>query len=198
MSYSSNLRFLCCLWLCLCAARSALGQDIRPEFPEDFTTTSAKPAATTTSIELPTTTARTTTEAGTTTTTEDERVPPTRTTTTTTTTTRTTELPTEPPTVTPPSYLPTPSTGYYYPPYNPPTRPHVPVYDCPEYEDNSSEELCYLKNQLEYSYYWIYGHSSKQQISCYRCCVSGHNRFAGCSKLHTGYCTISSYVYLIR
>lgn len=204
-----KLRLFCCLWLCLALCERGLCQDITPDFPEDFPT-STEPATTTTTTE-----AATTREAIKTTTTQAS-------TTTTAATTTTTEAHTKPPTTTPsywylPPRQPT-MRPFYYPTYAPPSSPPVPAYT-PAYHfpwdlDNSGEERCYLKNQVERSYFrWcchceyieqikaIYrlssniifpGSHSLPSVSCYRCCYYGYNRFAGCSKLHSGQCTPDS------
>lgn len=156
-----KLRFFCFLWLCLSFSERGLCQDITPELPEDFPTstesTTTTAAATTTTTEEATTREAiktTTTQAATTTTTEA--------------TTTTTEASSELPTTTPsnwylPPRQPTNRPFYYpYPPYDsptyaPPSSPPVPAYTS-AYNflwdlDNSGEERCYLKNQVERSYF---------------------------------------------
>ncbi|KAL7735628.1 hypothetical protein ACLKA6_002517 [Drosophila palustris] len=86
----------------------------------------------------------------------------------------------------------------YYPTFAPPTGPphFTPAYHWlwDLYED-SDEERCYLKDQVERTRYyrWNCGFTSSLPIiSCYRCCYYGNSRFAGCSKLHSGRCNAQS------
>lgn len=156
-----KLRFFCFLCLCLAFSERGLCQDITPELPEDFPT-STEPTTTTAAATTTTTEEATTREAMITTTTQAA------TTTTTEATTTTTEASTQLPTTTPsnwylPPRKPTMRPFYYpYPPYDsptyaPPSSPPVPAYT-PAYHflwdlDNSGEERCYLKNQVERSYF---------------------------------------------
>lgn len=166
MNSRRDLRFWCCLWLCLTLYGQVLCQDISPELPEDFTTSTAAAETATTTTAVPATTATTTSEAAPTTSTAASTL-------TTAEAAPTTTYP--PPAYTPPtyttpsSYLPTrqptlpPTTRpFYYPTYAPPSSPPVPAYT-PSYHwlwdlDNSGQQSCYLKDHVERSYYrWSCG-----------------------------------------
>ncbi|XP_064542983.1 uncharacterized protein LOC135431670 [Drosophila montana] len=186
-----KLQLLCLLWLMMHG--QVHGQDIEPEFPEDFPTTTTE--APTTTTEAPTTTTTTTTELPTTTpartTTEADTEAPTTTTTIPSTTSSTTEdveisLP-DLPTFAPPE-LP-PST-------RPPVAPHYPNF-FPWFWDvvQGMLQRCYLTEQEERTHYrWTCGYSSwLPTTTCYRCCYYGDSGFAGCSKLHSGRCSNINY-----
>ncbi|EDW61332.1 integumentary mucin C.1 [Drosophila virilis] len=179
MQAKIKLQLLCLLWLMM---RSQVhGQDIEPEFPEDFPTTTNEAATITTTkatTELPSmTTERTTTEADT---------EPSTTTTSTTTEDVQISLP-DLPTFAPPK-LP-PST-------KPPVAPHYPNF-FPWFWDLVQGVLqrCYLTEQEERTHYrWTCGYTSwLPTTTCYRCCYYGDSGFAGCSKLHSGRCNNINY-----
>ncbi|XP_046866096.1 salivary glue protein Sgs-3 [Drosophila willistoni] len=191
------VKFVC---LFLMFTMVEMGQDVRPEFPEDFPINSTT-TTTTTTTEAPTTrtTTRaitTTTEATTTTTTKSPttktttvqstttttRKSPIRTTTEATTTTTTTRkspttTTTEQPTIIQDSTVASPvsneiPSSYY--PQNP--NPWTP---------------CYLKEYAQFAYrkHRCGGYSYGLVLSCYRCCYHGPN---GCYKLYDGACQMPS------
>ncbi|XP_062134604.1 mucin-2 [Drosophila sulfurigaster albostrigata] len=218
MQFTFNLQLISFCLVCT----QVLGQDVRPEFPEDFPTTTIEagtelPTTTGSSVELTSEPATASTEYLTTTTKVMTTPPETTTEPITTTTTKattdtTTEAAEEPvPTTTElpeisstPPVIPSwpPGGPYFYPTYAPATRPphFTPTYHW-LWDLYESEEVarCYLREQTERSRVrWGCGYSrSLPIISCYRCCYYGNSRFAGCTKLHSGVCHAQSSAWQI-
>ncbi|XP_030386857.1 integumentary mucin C.1-like [Scaptodrosophila lebanonensis] len=165
--------------LCLLLSQMQ-AQDVEPEFPEDFTTT---------------TTMRTTTlaEGAEVTTLEPIATEPTTIGSTTTTTTTTTQVETSTPENSSKPTTPLPNTTDTPPQYLPPlTTPSPPDYGStePGLWDGQTQEHCYLKEHYERRY-WRFSCGVAgwhPAISCYRCCYYSSSSFAGCQKLHNGHC----------
>ncbi|XP_032590507.1 gibberellin-regulated protein 14-like [Drosophila grimshawi] len=198
MQSTFKLKFLCLLWLTLLQVQA---QDIVPDFPEDFDTTTIPTIGTTSgpATELPATT--TTSEPAVEPTTD---APSTTTTTQIVTTTEaeaTIELPltTTPATTTTEAVASTTPRLPLYPTYPPgpiPTRsPVVPPYSTTtsksiswDDSDESEEQLCYLRVKYKRRVVRFSGTFSPVFLKvCYRCCL-GYGEFAGCNKVEYRSC----------
>ncbi|XP_032590505.2 mucin-5AC [Drosophila grimshawi] len=205
MQSTFKLKYICLLWLTLLQVQA---QDIVPNFPEDFDTTTIPTIGTTSgpATELPATT--TTSEPAVEPSTD---APSTTTTTTIATTTEaeaTTELPltTTPATTTTEAVASTTPRLPLYPTYPPgpiPTRPPVlPPYSTTtsnsiswDNSDESEEQLCYLHEEDDYRrLQWRHGIFGPMNLKiCYRCCRYGYSGFAGCRRVKDGPCRNSVY-----